>query len=1057
MYYQNEKDSSLVMLTLAGEQKAYEVLVTRYQKAVIASAIAVTKNHFMAEDAAQDAFVTAWMKLNTLREAEKYGSWVCRIAKNCALNMITRYRSFLPLDVVDNLNIYADFKDNPEERFELFEERDEVIKSIDSLSERIRQIIRLHYFDGLSIADIADRMCISEGTVKSQLHDGRKQIRKELCAMNEKYNDTLLQRVMKKVEELKLWQIKNDKSGFEKVYKNVLKEVEELPESIEKNHAIADVLMRGWWWIPGKKNEALFGRIKEAALCSKNEEVMTFIVSREDSNVYGNRALKIDFIKNKQIPFLEKAGFVKALGREWFWLGYNLCRDGKADEGKAAYEKAGEILPESDAYRLLVPYAQKMEEMLLTLFNDTVAEHYLIGAATEEYRIIDGEPRYWSGADVGKGYLSSIDRRSFQIFRNASCCDGIFFADIALGQTYVGSDGTRLTYSSDNESVETPIGTFEGCKKWEIRRWTDNEKIICKTYYKDGVGIVRQEHISDGISTTQNLISYEIKGGNGLLPLYKGNSWEYAIDFPSDVIKAELTFTVSYADSERIMITQFENCERLGYDESSWSEMIQQIANEYYHTTKDGDAKLCDVRPVIKRAEALATTPMEKAHTKAAASVCRRILETNPTFNPDYTAKGFWNFFMRTYIRRKNDTLYRTEYNSRFSFEWKGMGTMGSAEDPLLYNDILGILQDAANCIWSDEWQVGTLPIVEYDYCGSTVKTKIICEDGGTVTTKAGRFENCLKLCMEVEGLTDGIQYRSGKKAYYFAEGVGVVRTENEYCGGAKTAVYELTCYEGKGEGYMPISDGLFRRYDALNLTDGFVGAAEYYFVEDEDGDIVVFSDSIGIREMPPPVTQYSTIYGEQIENELWQAGKWNEGHMKYGANNFHLILHLLSRPSRNRGNAKRSVEINGFYLRIMEQLSENGEVPPAWYSLYAWTSLVRAAALFGDGRKEDGYNSLDIAVNYYEKASCFKNGALLELGNKELFCGAKFIYGNGLILLENGSKEPASYDYRMTTRSGELYYILTAPRGWEWFDSVRSEEHFKGYIERAKKLADMK
>ena len=49
--------------------------------------------------------------------------------------------------------------------------------------------------------------------------------------MNETYYDTLVQRVMKKVEELKLWQLKNDKSGFETVYKDVLQDVEELPES----------------------------------------------------------------------------------------------------------------------------------------------------------------------------------------------------------------------------------------------------------------------------------------------------------------------------------------------------------------------------------------------------------------------------------------------------------------------------------------------------------------------------------------------------------------------------------------------------------------------------------------------------------------------------------------------------------------------------------------------------------------------------------------------------------------------------------------------------------
>ena len=81
MLHQNTTDETLVMLTLAGEQCAYEVLVVRYQRAAILSAMSVTRNQFMAEDAAQDAFVTAWMKLNTLQEPQKFGAWVCRIAK----------------------------------------------------------------------------------------------------------------------------------------------------------------------------------------------------------------------------------------------------------------------------------------------------------------------------------------------------------------------------------------------------------------------------------------------------------------------------------------------------------------------------------------------------------------------------------------------------------------------------------------------------------------------------------------------------------------------------------------------------------------------------------------------------------------------------------------------------------------------------------------------------------------------------------------------------------------------------------------------------------------
>ena len=94
MNYRNQNDETLVLLTLAGEKEAFEALVVRHQNAVIAAAASVTHNHFMAEDASQDAFVTAWMKLDTLKEPKKFASWVCRIAKNCALNMFPDTEAF---------------------------------------------------------------------------------------------------------------------------------------------------------------------------------------------------------------------------------------------------------------------------------------------------------------------------------------------------------------------------------------------------------------------------------------------------------------------------------------------------------------------------------------------------------------------------------------------------------------------------------------------------------------------------------------------------------------------------------------------------------------------------------------------------------------------------------------------------------------------------------------------------------------------------------------------------------------------------------------------------
>ena len=128
------------MLTLVGDQGAFEALIVRYQNAVIASAVSVIHNQYMAEDAAQDAFVTAWMKLNTLQERAKFGVWVCRIAKNCALNMVTRFRAYLPLETAENLNVIREQEINPAELYVSSEENDELKKSIGKLPGKVREI-----------------------------------------------------------------------------------------------------------------------------------------------------------------------------------------------------------------------------------------------------------------------------------------------------------------------------------------------------------------------------------------------------------------------------------------------------------------------------------------------------------------------------------------------------------------------------------------------------------------------------------------------------------------------------------------------------------------------------------------------------------------------------------------------------------------------------------------------------------------------------------------------------------------------------------------------------
>ena len=130
------------------------------------------------------------------------------------------------------------------------------------------------------------------------------------------------------------------------------------------------------------------------------------------------------------------------------------------------------------------------------------------------------------------------------------------------------------------------------------------------------------------------------------------------------------------------------------------------------------------------------------------------------------------------------------------------------------------------------------------------IKTAIKCEALDSLVVAASSFQNVLKLSLDTSGMSDGLDYRGGKKVYYFADGIGVIRTENAY-GEGKCAVYELTDYEGRGEGYLPLYDGMMRRYEAIGLTNGYVGGVEYTCAAGEDGSaLALFSDRIGVREL---------------------------------------------------------------------------------------------------------------------------------------------------------------------------------------------------------------
>lgn len=535
--FKDKSDGALVEMTLLGSGKAFEELVIRYENKVFGTAYKVTKNKFSAEDVSQDAFVSAWIKLNTLKDKTKFGSWVCSIAKNSAIGLVRHYRGAFS-DVCFELLENTDLGESKSELTSFYErERDEGLReTVETLSEKIRETVKLHYFEEMSVEEIAKRQNIPQGTVKWRLAEGRKRLRKEYGIMENSSGGTLAQRIMNRVEQLKMWNLKKDKTGFENVYRQLLEEIETLEESPQKHYAVSEVLARGYWWLDGESNDMIFKRIKSAAEKSLNEDITPFVLTAEWNKYKGED--KTDFMENVQAPALIQKGFKKSLSYLYFWLAYEYGANGKPEKAVDYFKKVLDILPKSDEYYAAALGAVHIEERRLC----EGAAPWSCGAngAALEYK--DNKLLYRS-AGYSRGEISNRN-----IFYNSACCDSIMYDEkLKEGESFASSQdiirtlhfkdgevmaqsekGVKVTCKSKNAAVKTPSGTYENCVCYVCEGDYYGLK-YCETYFRQGIGIVKQITDSQGKREEWLLSKCEIKGGDEIIPFAEGNRWEYCL------------------------------------------------------------------------------------------------------------------------------------------------------------------------------------------------------------------------------------------------------------------------------------------------------------------------------------------------------------------------------------------------------------------------------------------------------------------------------------------------------------------------------------------------
>ncbi|PIR41105.1 MAG: RNA polymerase subunit sigma [Candidatus Yanofskybacteria bacterium CG10_big_fil_rev_8_21_14_0_10_46_23] len=171
--------------------QSFQSIVEQYERRIINFHYRFVGNRQDAEDLAQETFIKAYKKLDTLKDKAKLRSWLFQIARNISIDHFRKHKDrevALENEALQHFAqlAFVDYK-TQETQNALKEELDACLKR---LSDQDRRIIKLLYYEGFSYKEISQTLGINQNTLKSRLH----RVRQALLAVirkNEYINETI--------------------------------------------------------------------------------------------------------------------------------------------------------------------------------------------------------------------------------------------------------------------------------------------------------------------------------------------------------------------------------------------------------------------------------------------------------------------------------------------------------------------------------------------------------------------------------------------------------------------------------------------------------------------------------------------------------------------------------------------------------------------------------------------------------------------------------------------------------------------------------------------------
>lgn len=177
-----DDDLALARRIAGGDRASFEVLMRRHNPRLFRVARAILKNDAEAEDALQDAYLSAFRALPTFAGASALGTWLTRIVINSALG---RLRSRGRDQVLHAFDAPRDLPDEHDDSPEWTAIRAQMLqlleRNIDALPLAFRTVFMMREVEEMSVEETAASLSIPEATVRSRLHRARAQLRASLA------------------------------------------------------------------------------------------------------------------------------------------------------------------------------------------------------------------------------------------------------------------------------------------------------------------------------------------------------------------------------------------------------------------------------------------------------------------------------------------------------------------------------------------------------------------------------------------------------------------------------------------------------------------------------------------------------------------------------------------------------------------------------------------------------------------------------------------------------------------------------------------------------------